>query len=167
MRFLVWLVVVGSMLGVLYAEPLLKVSKEQDKILRDAHKYGEPYDLSWSLMAIVWKESRAGKWNINLQDPSVCPFMININTAIRRTELKDTGFNRNVLAQELMDDFRLCTAHAVTELTYWRAKYGNNWRQIWSSYNGGYNNSSPAAQKYAQDIVDIIKRLKVIYKDLL
>lgn len=166
MKLLVWLVVVINLAVIAYGEPLTKINEEQKQVLLKAYEYGKPYDLSWSLMAIAWKESRAGKWNINLQDPAVCPFMININTAIKRTNLKDTSFNRNVLAQELIDDFGLCAAHAVTELTYWRAVHGENYRKIWASYNGGYNYSSPQAAGYAQEIADIIKRLKVIFKDL-
>lgn len=133
---------------------------KQRLVLRHSFEYGRPYDLSYSLSAIAWKESNAGVWRINLQDPSAGIHMITLTNAIDYANIRDTGFNRNKLAQELVENPNMSAGFAVRNLLFWESVHGSNWRATIQSYNAGYSNSNKG-REYAKDIarrVVIIKQ---------
>lgn len=133
---------------------------DQKLVLRHSFEYGRPYDLSYSLAAIAWKESSGGRYRINLQDPAAGIHMITIKNALSYSGRKDTPFNRNKLAQELIENPNLSAGYSVINLNFWRSVYGNNWGLVWRSYNGG-TSGSKASQEYA---ISIAEKVNVIRK---
>lgn len=127
------------------------LSNRQVEVLHQAFQAGAPKDMSYSLAAIAWKESSAGRYLMNLQDPSAGVFMVTIENAIGYLKWKDTPFNRNRMAQLLMEDFDLAAEFAMINLQFWVDQYGNDWRTIWKRYNGGYSDSERSV-KYSRDI---------------
>jgi hypothetical protein len=133
----------------------------QFEIVTRAYKLGKPYDYSYSLAAIVWQESSAGKMLINSGESSYGHFQINIKTAMSRVD-KDGQWSKmriNVLATKLLD-FEYAAPFAVKELQYWESVHGKDWNKIWASYNGGWSYDKEAPRKYSNDIGDKIQKLK-------
>lgn len=132
---------------------------DQKLVLRHSFEYGRPYDLSYSLAAIAWKESSGGRYRINLQDPSAGIHMITIRNAMVYSGERDTAFNRNKLAQMLVNDPNLSAGYAVVNLQFWQKVHGNDWRQVVASYNAGYSGSQ-AGQRYAEDIAEKVNVIR-------
>lgn len=156
-----------STLVFLFLSPLLSwascdsvkhLSVDQWDVLKASYDYGEAHNLSYTLAAIAWKESGAGKWKINLQDPSASVFHISIKNALTYLNIEDTPFNRNRVAATLIEDFDLAASFAVTTLQYWGEVHQNNWRLAVASYNAGWN--VDAGEGYAEDIANRVEVLK-------
>ena len=113
-------------------------------------------------MAIAIKESSIGKYLVNVDSRDFGLYQANIKTVISRHKVKDTSWNRNRYAMRLISDFKFATKNAIAELTYWRKIHNNDWRKVWSSYNGGWKYNSKRARKYSRDIATIIRRLKQV-----
>ena len=129
---------------------MLKLIKEQ----------GAKYGLSYSLMAIAIKESSLGKYLVNVNSKDFGLYQANIKTVISREKVRDTSWNRNRYAMKLISDFDFATKNAIAELKYWKKVHNNNWRRVWSSYNGGWSYNSKRARKYSRDIAAIIRKLR-------
>lgn len=139
----------------------LNLSSSQFITLEQANIKGKSYNLQWSLSAIAWKESDAGRYNINLSDPSCGAYHANINSVMRRhPEYPDTSFYRNIVCQRLIDDIDYATSEAVKEIHYWMNIHGTDWYAIWASYNAGYAYNSKVGKRYAKDIARRIQVLK-------
>lgn len=130
-------------------------------------KAGKPYDLSYTLRAIVEVESSGGKYKINLQDPSCGITMIHLKFFLKRHNVKQTDFNYNRVCQALVDDDNLAIAEAVDILVFWKNKFcykwgctSNQWEKVWAAYNGGYNYTRREAKMYARKIRSVIAKIK-------
>lgn len=139
-----------------------KLTNEEIKKLKEIKEEGKKYGLSYSLMAIAIKESELGKYMINVDSKDFGMYQANIKTVISRNNVKDTSWNRNVLATKLISDFEFATKTAVSELTYWQKIHKNDWKKVWSSYNGGWQYNSQKAKLYSQDIERIIRELRKV-----
>lgn len=150
--------------GTAYATPqacpaltVERLSESQIGVIYQAFEAGRGNDMSYSLAAIAWQESQGGKYMINLQDPSSGVFHITINNALSYIKWRDTPFNRNRVAQLLIDDFELSAEFAMINLQFWKDHHGNDWNKIWGSYNGGYRPN----MEYASDIASKIQKIKL------
>lgn len=137
-----------------------KLSKEDIKMLKLIKEQGAKYGLSYSLMAIAIKESSLGKYLVNVNSKDFGLYQANIKTVISREKVRDTSWNRNRYAMKLISDFDFATKNAIAELKYWKKVHNNNWRRVWSSYNGGWSYNSKRARKYSRDIAAIIRQLR-------
>ena len=138
------------------------LSQKDKETLKIIKEYGKKHGLSYSLMAIAIKESSLGRFVINVDSMDYGIYQANIKTVIQRHNAKDTSWNRNKFAMRLVSDFEFATNNAIAELTYWRKIHNNDWRKVWSSYNGGWKYDSKRARKYSQDIAKIIRELKKV-----
>ncbi len=132
------------------------------QLLKQIKSYGDKYDLSYSLMAIAVKESSIGRFKINVDSFDYGIYQANINTVIRRHQMKNSNSNRNKVAMMLINDFDFATSNAIAELVYWKKVHKGDWTKIWGSYNAGWNFDSTRGQKYSKDIIKIIKELKKV-----
>ena len=137
-----------------------KLTSQEIKTLKQIKKQGEKYGLSYSLMAIAVKESSIGKYLVNVDSKDYGLYQANIKTVLSRQKAKNTSWNRNKYAMRLISDFKFATKNAIAELNYWKKIHKNDWKKVWSSYNGGWKYNSKRARKYSRDIAIIIKRLK-------
>ncbi|WP_419770931.1 MAG: transglycosylase SLT domain-containing protein [Candidatus Marinarcus sp.] len=138
------------------------LTHEDLSLLKQIKEYAQKYDLAYSLMAIAVKESSLGRYKVNVDSYDYGLYQANINTVIRRHQVRNSTFNRNRMAMLLINDFEFATSNAIAELIYWKKIYGNNWSKIWASYNAGFNNDSSKAIKYSKDIEKIIIELKKV-----
>lgn len=111
----------------------------QREVLQRAYDYGVKYDMGWSLAAIAWKESSAGKNKANWNDPSVGVFHNLLKSVAKREGVYGNDEKEVILIVRLMHEFDFSAKHAVLELKYWKKQYGDDWRKIWASYNAGWN----------------------------
>ena len=132
------------------------------QILKEIKEHGKDQGLSYSLMAIAIKESRVGKYLVNVDTKDYGMYQANIKTVISRENAKDTSWNRNVLAMKLISDFQFATKNAIDELTYWQKVHNNDWTKVWSSYNAGWQYNSKEAKEYSIEIASIIRELRKI-----
>lgn len=118
-------------------EPLNRMSPLQQWTLLKSYEIGEPFDMGYSLAAIAWQESVAGLYPININDPSFGVHHILLDSAMKRSGMKDTSFNRNIMASSLLD-IEVSAEYAIMELQYWKKYHKGNWNRIWASYNAGH-----------------------------
>jgi len=137
-----------------------KLTSQDIKMLKEIKKQGKKHGLSYSLMAIAIKESSIGKYLINVDSKDYGLYQANIKTVLSRQKAKNTSWNRNKYAMRLISDFQFATKNAIEELVYWKKVHKNDWKKVWSSYNGGWKYNSKRAKNYSRDIAIIIKRLK-------
>lgn len=135
------------------------LTEPQIKTLHKSYQAGKAKDMAYSLAAIAWKESSAGRYMINLQDPSAGPFHITIDNAINYLKWDDTNFNRNRVAQMLIEDFHLSAEFAMINLQFWKDLHKDNWFRIWASYNAGYRWQN--GEDYAHDIARKVQKIKL------
>lgn len=139
-----------------------KLTSQDIKMLKEIKKQGKKYGLSYSLMAIAIKESSIGKYLINVDSKDYGLYQANIKTVLSRQKAKNTPWNRNKYAMRLISDFQFATNNAIEELIYWKKVHKNDWKKVWSSYNGGWKYNSKKAKNYSRDIATIIKSLKKV-----
>lgn len=122
-----------------------------DKIVK---KLAKPFDLEKTIRTIIKIESDDGKYLVNLNDPSCGITHININTYLKRHNIKDTTFNQNKACQDLINNPVLAIANAIEELLFWKEYHCKNictkeqYRNVVKSYNTGFNYKSKKAQEY-------------------
>lgn len=122
-----------------------------DKIVK---KLAKPFDLEKTIRTIIKIESDDGKYLVNLNDPSCGITHININTYLKRHNIKNTSFNKNKSCQDLINNPRLAIANAIEELLFWKEYHCKNictkeqYRNVIKSYNTGFNYKSKKAQEY-------------------
>lgn len=139
---------------------LKNLTQEQKETLKEIKQKGDEYGLGYTLMAIAIKESKLGKYMINLDTKDFGIYQINLKTALNRNNLKDTVWNRNFLASKLVSDFDFATKNAIDELAYWKKVHKNNWAKVWGSYNAGFKYNSKQGKEYSKHIASIIQELK-------
>lgn len=128
---------------------------EQLEVLRFSYQHGQAFDLGYTLAAIAWVESQAGLYPINVTDPSFGVHHVNLRSAIRRSDMKDTPFNRNRLAGQLLQ-INTSADYALKELLYWQ-EYRSSWRDVVSSYNAGWKMENGRA--YLRKVIDKVNLL--------
>ncbi|TLD85095.1 hypothetical protein LS70_000645 [Helicobacter sp. MIT 11-5569] len=150
--------------------PLAQFSKEQKEVLLRSYLAGESEGFGLTLAAIAWKESCAGEYKMNFQDPSAGNFHAYIPGVINRyPQLKQNGFTQNMVGAMLVDDDEFAAKIAILELKFWQKEHQGNWKNIVKSYNKGYSwkKSSTAntqAEKYYQEIAWRVKELESYFK---
>lgn len=149
-----------------YYREILNMTPEQKETLFSAYVYGLKDDLSLTLAAIVWKESKAGVWTINLNDGkygSYSAYHINLEYAAARHNVK-TSWGRSRLAEKLLQDEEFAAEEALTVLRAYKTKNCNH-RCSLAKYNGGnLGNRITKAMAYADDVMLRIQALDKFFK---
>lgn len=146
--------------------------------LRYAYHYGKKHKLGFTMAAIAWKESCAGAYRYNAQDPSAGNYHVLLDNAVKLDRIfrgvknpdkPISGFERNKIADRLVRSKRFASKIALHQLLEWKKVRNGDMRKVLKSYNRGYswetseaNNKS--AEAYADDILDKIKVLQKFYE---
>lgn len=142
------------------------LSAQQIKLLRKVYKYGEKLDLGYTLAAIAWKESCAGEYRMNFQDPSAGIFHAHIPTLLKRyPHLGNDGFTQNRIGEKLVRDDEFATKEAIEQLQYWKKVHNGDWEKVIKSYNKGFSwqkdkEKEKLANAYLRDVAMRYKQLK-------
>lgn len=153
----------------LYADSCKDITlfdQSQINTIHYAYHYGKKHDLGYTMAAIAWKESCAGLYRINFDDPSAGIYHAHLPGVIKRHyKAKNTSFKRNVVAERLIRDMEFASQIALEELLYWKKIRNNDWKTIIKSYNKGFSwekskGRNQLAEAYYQDISQKVKILK-------
>lgn len=135
------------------------LTESQEEVLHRSYTLGSDVDLGWTLAAIAYQESSAGKFLVNVEGPAFGVHQVLLKSASRRMDMTST-WDKNRLAQRLMEDHDLSASLAIEELQFWQRLHGNNWTLVWASYYSGYNYRYKPGQDYAKKIASHIKTFK-------
>ncbi|MGP1450279.1 MAG: hypothetical protein ACTTJS_04045 [Wolinella sp.] len=142
-------------------------SARQKSVLLKAYEYGNPYELGYTLAAIAWKESCAGEYRMNFQDPSAGIYHAYLPGIIKKyPSLKQNGFTQNVIGSMLVKDDAFAAREAISELKYWEKIHKGNWEKMIKSYNKGFSwqrdeNANRLATAYYLDVKSRMQKLQV------
>lgn len=139
---------------------LESIDSHKLKIMRRVYQLSEPHNLANSCLAILYKESHIGDYLINSISGDYGIMGINIKTYMNTYKLNGGYWYKAKLISKLTIDNDLNIAVAIHNLKYWKKYYGDNWRIIWGSYNGGWKPN----YNYAKSILTIIKAYKIFFK---
>jgi len=120
-----------------------------------------PYDLSYTLTAIHFKESYANRYSYNINSATnvdVGSFQINTKEYLRRQGLENNKWN-TARAMEELRDYDLNFSEAVLTLESCIKKAKGDWGKAWGYYNK-WNGSNLS---YSKDIYAIIQVLKIYF----
>lgn len=148
-----------------------KLSLLQKSTLHIAYKYGEPDSYGYTLAAIAWKESSAGKFRLNIESNDVGLFQINARTAVNTMKVTN-HYKKIELLQDLVYNDRLASYIAISVLEYFRKDRtltNQVYKEMLMSYNTGSQWQSDdkmrqRATEYANDVrrrVSLLKQCKV------
>jgi hypothetical protein len=143
-----------------YLKELKSLSVEQKKVMVQAYKIGQMFDLELTLIAITWKESDFGKYPLNLQSMDCGVTQINIYWYLKNHKLKTNYYNKSKFCAKLIKDNRLALFSAIDILLHFKKVHKGNWRKMVGSYNGG----NKPNMKYAKDIAKRIQAIKQFVK---
>lgn len=135
---------------------------KQKDVLQTAYDYGSEHGMGWSMAAIAWKESSAGKRMVNWSDPSFGVYHVLLKNAAH-----SKGFSSDLeplraisVAARLVYDHDYSAKESLKVLKFWNYQHEGDWIKTWASYNAGYNWTGPAGQRYTKDIQKKIRYLK-------
>lgn len=117
----------------------------QKQIILRSYEVGKPYDIGYTLAAISVKESTAGKYQINFNDPSCGIYHNLLSSVLSRLGYKDNYMNRSMICTQLIYDTAFAEQQAIEELLFWKRKYEGQplaWQHMIQSYNAGYNHNN-------------------------
>jgi len=118
-----------------------------------------PYDLSYTLTAIHFKETYGDRYFFNINSATnvdVGSFQINSAEYLRRQNLKINKWN-TARAMEELRDYDLNFSQAILTMDSCLKKSKGDWRKAWGYYNQWSNGGNKA---YSKDIYNIIQVLK-------
>ncbi len=146
--------------------PLEQFSTSQKEVLRRSYLAGKSSGLGLTLAAIAWKESCAGVYKMNFQDPSAGNFHAYIPGVINRfPQLKQNGFTQNMVGALLVQNDNFAEEIAISELKFWEREHKGDWKKVVKSYNKGYSwqkdaSANALAEKYYQEIAWRVRQLE-------
>ena len=135
------------------------IDNDQRKVLVNAYEKGRQHDLGFTMMAIAWKESSAGKYRVNLETHDFGVMQNSLKTASARTNTKGY-YSKMRLIEDLIKNDELSMDLALEELLYWK-KHTGTWRNMVSAYNNGWRYNKGNVY-----LTSIIKHVKMFQKCL-
>lgn len=154
-------------LAALFLSSCMVFDIDQKIALSKAYEYGEPHDYGYTLAAIAWKESSAGKYRLNIESKDIGLFQINAKTAYNT--LRVTNYYKRIeLVQELLTNDYLGAYIAVETLEHFRAGRrlsAQVYQEMLMSYNTGYTWKTSEERKrkalaYSEDVRHKVRELQ-------
>lgn len=142
---------------------------DQLRVLKDAYFAGADRDHGYTLAAIAWQESSAGRNLVNPAGPAYGVFQNLSSTVHRRLEQNGVKTTRSRVAQRLIIDFGWSAEMAMAELDYWKGRHNGRWERMVASYYAGGNWSHSGGQGYLQIIrkkVQFLKQNECMFNEL-
>lgn len=138
----------------------------QKSNLQRAYLAGQPYDYGYTLAAIAWQESSAGKFRLNVSSNDLGMYQINANTANRVMGVTN-HYKKLELHQQLIYDDVLGAYIAISVLDHFRKDRiltKKVYDEILMSYNTGYKwkkdkKSFDKANLYKDNVVNKVRVL--------
>lgn len=149
------------------------LTNEQKLNIFLAYTLGSKHNYGLSAGAISWQESKAGKFQINInKDGSMDCGMFgnNTKTILMHAKTKNTIWNKRMVCTKLITNPLYAYEKMIDELELWekywtgRTDAKNLWYSIWGSYNGGVSPNYNYAKRIHHKIIVIAKHLNYLKK---
>lgn len=124
-----------------------------------------PYDFVETIQTLIYIESKNGLYPVNLQDPACGITHININTYMKRHNIKNTNFNRNKACADLIASPEWAILNAIEELVFWKKIHckgkctNKQYQNVIKSYNAGWNYKGKQAKEYYEKYKTAYRKL--------
>lgn len=133
------------------------LSHYQKEVAYKAYRAGYPHDLGYTMVAIAWKESKLGLYKVRYgyteYDRSFGVFH-----TVAHWKTKDMNpFNKGRWIQSMIENDLLSIQTGLEDLLYWKKQNNGDWFEMVGSYNGGNTSNNT----YAEDVVNIVKEVKL------
>ena len=142
------------------------MTAEQRQVLRWAYDKGKPHGFGETMRAMVWQESSAGKRLRNPKDKrggSYGRFGTTLVSARNRSYLFREAGLRPSTDEEMIECLvmfhYIAAKHCLAELKFWDRIRGENWMDIWASYNDGWTITGQGP-RYADQIRAKVRLLR-------
>lgn len=108
---------------------------ERDTIIQ-GYLDAKQFDLGLTVAAIIWQESRGGKWLISTDHNDYGLYHINLYWYMKSMGIKNTIYNKSEVASILITDKMTSLSYVVAKLVIYRKRYHGNYMKVWEAYNG-------------------------------
>lgn len=145
---------------------LKSMNAKQRAIMYGSFRYGFNKDFGVTMALIAWQESKAGKYKINLSDPSFGTYHNLLSSVMSRQGVRDTAYYRNKYANKLMQNETFAKSQALAELLHWESYHiirtgrAGLWQKTVRSYNAGGYWKGKDADAYFQNIKNKLEAVK-------
>lgn len=129
-----------------------KFGDDQLEVLKDAYFAGVDRGHGYTLAAIAWQESSAGRNLVNEAGPAYGVFQNLSSSVCRRLNQNGIQTSRAKVAKRLVNDFGFSAEMAMEELEYWKGRHNGNWDKTIASYYAGGNWKHSGGQTYMHKI---------------
>lgn len=126
----------------------------QYEVARKGYLHGLQSDLGYTVVAIMWQESKLGLYKINTTDGKYGSYGVG-HALIDYRGKHLSSFEKNQLAQKLIDSDDFAIQTIISDLETWK-KHSKSWSQMVSRYNGGWKGN----QRYVELIRNHVSRIK-------
>ena len=137
---------------------LFALTPQQQRILDRAETFGKPYNLSYSLRAIILQESSAGLHRANYLSGCFGIGQIRLRTYLDRHSIPRNFVNQEKYKSILMYNDFVNMQAIVYELKFWLRVHNGNYLKSYASYFAGYRVSKGVS--YAKAVQSKILWLK-------
>ena len=149
-----------------YENDILHLNNKQKQVMKKIYTKSSPFNLGLTMVAISYKESKLGKYMLNLSDPSCGVFMVMPSTLVTNGNTWDKSRYCERLIKDT--DFSVTTALERFKYfyNYWRSKGYNinqSWRRAVISYNSGFYVEN---KTYLKEFLKIFRVLLTHKKEL-
>ena len=129
-----------KLIALLFPLFLFALSQNQLTVMHNIMEKAKPFNLSYTMAAIAWKESSLGKNLINLSSGDCGVFQVSAKT------LSNNTFKQNRICQRLILDFDFSFSVAFERYKYFYNYYrskglpkGVAWKRAICSYHSGWD----------------------------
>ena len=146
----------SSKASVLDCKDIVSLNDSQVQVLLKSYERGVQDDLGYTLAAIAWRESSAGKYRINPKTGDFGSYGINYKTVQR---ISKVSYYQSInLVEEIIFDDDKGAQYALTTLKWNLNHFKGNWRKALMMYNRGHNWQH--GTEYASDIAIKVRILR-------
>ncbi|MGL5324019.1 MAG: hypothetical protein ACRC91_04750 [Aeromonas sp.] len=144
------------------AEECALFDESQRDVLQSAYDYGKQHSMGWTMAAIAWSESSAGKRPVNWNDPSFGVYHVLLKNAAHYegVDISNNPLQALSIAARLVYDHDYAAKQSFEVLAFWHKYHEGDWHKTWASYNEGFNWSGEKGRTYSVSINKKIKYLQ-------
>ena len=115
-----------------------RIERDQEIVMKRSYEAGRLEGYGYTLAAIAFYESSAGRNMSNPNDPSGGVFHITLKNVMAKFGMKDTEENRAQALDMLNSNFDFSVYMAIDVLDWWSIRHDGDKFNAIRSYNGGY-----------------------------
>ncbi|UZV41281.1 putative TMhelix containing protein IV [Vibrio phage vB_VpaM_R16F] len=129
----------------------------QKDIMEIAYRHGEEYDLGLTTVAIAWKESKLGLYNVRYNRSNINDQSFGVLHTVARWKTKNMSpFEAGMWVENMITSPEYSIQEGVKDIIYWQKRAKGDWFKGVGMYNGG----NIPNKNYAESITSIVRELK-------